>query len=51
MSRNDRQDEKNEKKEKSILWEATKIALEAGVCVGVGALIGAANYFYKFAMT
>jgi len=51
MSRKDRQDEKNEKKEKSILWEATKIALEAGVCVGVGALIGAANYFYKFAMT
>ncbi len=44
-------EEKKQDKERSLVWEVTRTALEAGVCIGVGALIGAGNFFYKFAMT
>lgn len=52
MSKSQNIEEKNtmKPKKKSTGLKALKFAAGTGLCVGAGALVGAANYFYEFSM-
>ena len=50
ISKEEESNQKSMKKKKSALRKALKFVAGTGVCVGAGALLGAAHYFYMFSM-
>ena len=50
ISKEEESNQKSMKKKKSALCKALKFVVGTGVCVGAGALLGAAHYFYMFSM-
>ena len=53
MSKKDKaaeQEEKKREKEKSSLRKTTEFIAGTGLCIGTGALIGIANFFYDYSM-